>query len=67
MIQVSHPIRPPAIRAAPIPATTDHELVHLSWLAVAHSEDEFRDPPSAAHAQLIDIVWRLAGEPQVRR
>ena len=36
------------------------ELVRLSDLADAHSVDEFRDPTSAAHHQLIDIVRRLA-------
>ena len=40
------------------------ELVRLSNLADAHSVDEFRDPASAAHAELIDIVHRLAREPQ---
>jgi hypothetical protein len=36
------------------------ELVRLSKLADAHSVDEFRDPNSAAHTELIDIVRRLA-------
>jgi len=36
------------------------ELVHLSRLASAHSDQEFRDPTSAAHDQLIEIVRRLA-------
>ena len=36
------------------------ELVHLSRLADAHSDQEFRDPTSAAHRQLIEIVRRLA-------
>jgi hypothetical protein len=40
------------------------ELVRLSKLADAHSVDEFRDPTSAAHTQLVDIVHRLATEPQ---
>src|SRR6516164_768141 len=40
------------------------ELVKLSKLADAHSIDEFRDPNSAAHTQLVDIVHRLAAEPQ---
>src|SRR5215471_11702581 len=40
------------------------ELVRLSKLADAHSVDEFRDPSSAAHTQLVDIVHRLAAEPQ---
>jgi hypothetical protein len=40
------------------------ELVRLSKLADTHSVDEFRDPTSTAHTQLIDIVRRLAVEPQ---
>ena len=36
------------------------ELVRLSDLADAHAVDEFRDPTSAAHKQLVDIVQRLA-------
>jgi hypothetical protein len=40
------------------------ELVKLSKLADAHSIDEFRDPASAAHTQLVDIVRRLAVKPQ---
>jgi hypothetical protein len=40
------------------------ELVRLSKLADTHSVDEFRDPTSAAHTQLIDIVRRLAVEPR---
>jgi len=36
------------------------ELIRLSNLADAHSVDEFRDPTSATHDQLIDIVRRLA-------
>jgi hypothetical protein len=43
------------------------ELVRLSNLADAHSIDEFRDPVSAAHNELIDVVRRLAREPQPRR
>ncbi len=42
------------------------ELVKLSKLADAHSEDEFRDPTSSAHAQLVEIVRHLATEPQRR-
>jgi hypothetical protein len=42
------------------------ELVRLSKLADTHSVDEFRDPNSAAHTQLIDIVRRLAVEPRPR-
>lgn len=40
------------------------ELVRLSKLADAHPVDDFRDPTSIAHRQLIDIVRRLAVEPQ---
>jgi hypothetical protein len=40
------------------------ELVKLSKLADAHSIDEFRDPTSVAHTQLVDTVHRLAVEPQ---
>ena len=40
------------------------ELVHLSKLADAHSVAEFRNPASAAHNQLIDIVRRLARDPR---
>ena len=40
------------------------ELVRLSKLADTHSVDEFRDPTSAAHGQLVDIVRRLAVEPR---
>jgi len=42
------------------------ELVNLSKLADAHSIDEFRDPTSVAHSQLVDIVHRLArdGDPK---
>jgi hypothetical protein len=36
------------------------ELVKLSKLADAHSVDEFHDPTSTAHTQLVDIVRRLA-------
>jgi hypothetical protein len=40
------------------------ELIRLSHLADAHSLDEFRDPTSTAHGELIDIVHRLAAEPR---
>jgi hypothetical protein len=40
------------------------ELVRLSRLADAHSVDEFRDPTSSAHTQLVDVVQRLAREPR---
>jgi hypothetical protein len=43
-----------------------HELVRLGKLADAHSIDELRDPASRAHAQLVDIVRRLARKPQLR-
>jgi hypothetical protein len=36
------------------------ELVRLSQLADAHSVDEFRDPTSPVHHQLVEIVQRLA-------
>jgi len=36
------------------------ELLRLSRLADEHPFDEFRDPASAAHRELIDIVRRLA-------
>ncbi|HEY1260619.1 MAG TPA: hypothetical protein VGF34_15335 [Stellaceae bacterium] len=36
------------------------DLVRLSRLADAHSEQEFRDPSSGAHRQLVEIVRRLA-------
>ena len=36
------------------------ELRRLSDLADAHTVAEFRDPTSAAHHQLVDIVRRLA-------
>ena len=42
------------------------ELVRLGKLADAHSIDELRDPASRAHAQLVEIVRRLARKPQLR-
>ena len=42
------------------------ELARLSRLADAHSVDEFHDPASSAHTQLVDIVNRLAREPRIR-
>ena len=39
------------------------ELVRLSKLADAHSIDEFNDPATAAHTQLVDIVRRIARAP----
>jgi hypothetical protein len=41
-----------------------YELVRLGKLADAHSMDEFRDPTSAAHIQLVDILRHLAVKPQ---
>src|SRR5215469_1333569 len=41
-----------------------YELVRLGKLADAHSMDEFRDPTSAAHNQLVDILRRLIAKPQ---
>jgi hypothetical protein len=43
-----------------------YELVRLGKLTDAHSVDELGDPASSAHAQLIEIVRRLARKPQVR-
>src|SRR5215469_15427265 len=40
------------------------ELTRLSKLADAHSVEEFRDPTSIAHTQLIEIVRRLAVRPR---
>ena len=42
------------------------ELVRLSKLADAHSIDEFRDPSTPAYTQLVDIVHRIAREPDMR-
>jgi hypothetical protein len=36
------------------------ELLRLSRLADAHTTDEFRDPTSAAHRELVSILQRLA-------
>jgi hypothetical protein len=41
-----------------------YELVRLGKLADAHSMDEMRDPTSAAHIQLVDILSRLTVKPQ---
>jgi len=38
----------------------------LSKLADSHSIDEFNDPATAAHTQLVDIVRRIAREPRER-
>jgi hypothetical protein len=43
------------------------ELVKLSKLADAHSIDEFRDPNSTAHTELVGIVSQLAVQPQPHR
>jgi hypothetical protein len=43
-----------------------HELVRLGKLADVHSLDELRDPASSAHAQLVEIVSRLARSPKAR-
>lgn len=40
------------------------ELIRLSKLADTHSVDEFRDPTTTAHTELVDIVRRLAAEPR---
>jgi hypothetical protein len=42
------------------------ELIRLSSLADSHSVDEFRDPQSTAHQELIDIVRRLAAAPHAQ-
>lgn len=42
------------------------ELIRLSKLADTHSVDEFRDPTTAAHNELVGIVRRLAAEPRQR-
>jgi len=42
------------------------ELLRFSRLADEHSVDEFRDPASAAHRQLVEIVQRLARVPRPR-
>lgn len=42
------------------------ELIRLSNLADAHSLEEFRDPASVPHVELIDIVRRLAAESRPR-
>ena len=39
------------------------ELVRLSKLADAHSEQEFRDPTTPAHAELVEIMRRLVATP----
>jgi hypothetical protein len=43
------------------------ELLRLSRLADAHSADEFGDPTNTAHAELVDVMRRLARDPRARR
>jgi hypothetical protein len=42
------------------------ELLRLSRLADEHSGDEFRDPASTVHRELVDIVQRLARQSPTR-
>jgi len=42
------------------------ELMRLNRLADDHAVDEFRDPRSAAHRELVDIVERLARAPKLK-
>jgi hypothetical protein len=42
------------------------ELMRLSRLADEHALDEFRDPVSVAHQELVEIVQRLAKAPRVK-
>src|SRR6516162_10312631 len=42
-----------------------YELVRLGKLTDSHSVDELGDPASSAHAQLIEIVRRLARKPRL--
>ena len=42
------------------------ELMRLNRLADEHQVEEFRDPGSAAHHQLVEIVERLARAPRQR-
>jgi hypothetical protein len=42
------------------------ELMRLSRLADEHAVDEFRDPASAAHNELVEIVRRLSKVPGVK-
>jgi hypothetical protein len=42
------------------------DLVRLGKLADAHSIDEFRDPASRVHAQVVEILRRLARKPQLQ-
>jgi hypothetical protein len=40
------------------------ELLHLSRFADAHTVDEFHDPTSAAHQELVEIIRRMAIAPE---
>ena len=40
------------------------ELMRLNRLADEHEVDEFRDPGSAAHHELVEIIERLARAPR---
>jgi hypothetical protein len=42
------------------------ELLRLSRLADAHSTDEFRNPTSLAHRQMVEILQRLARQSPIR-
>ena len=42
------------------------ELLRLSGLADAHSIDEFRNPASLAHRQVVAILQRLARQSPIR-
>ena len=43
------------------------EVLRLSRLADAHSADELRDPTSAPHQELTDILQRLARSGEASR
>jgi len=43
------------------------ELLRLNRLADEHGVDEFRDPASAAHHDLVEIIGRLARAPKPKR
>ena len=40
------------------------ELIRLSKLTDTHSVEEFRDPSTTAHRELVEIMHRLAAEPR---
>ena len=42
------------------------ELLRLSRLADAHSIDEFRNPTSLAHRQMVEILQQLARQSPIR-